>query len=65
MRHRVNHTQYDREREQIERDHMSGLIGGEEYRKLMRELNRDEQDAMREAAERNAEDAYKDTYDQW
>lgn len=65
MKHAVNHSQYDRERERLERDLMQGFICNEQYRKAMRELDRAEMDDTRGAAEANAEDAYRDTFERW
>lgn len=61
MRHRVNTAQINREREQLERDLQCGLITHAEYNIEMRELDVAERDAYREAAELNAEEAYRDT----
>lgn len=61
MRHRVNTAQFNREREQLERDLQIGLISHAEYSLEMRELDRAERDAFQEAAGLNAEQAYRDT----
>lgn len=58
-------NQWDREREQLERDLMRGLIGNVEYNKQMREINRDEQLTMMGEAQDAAERAYNDVLGNW
>ncbi len=52
-------NQWDRHREQIERDLTAGIIGNAEYNQTMKDIDRDE----REAAHERAEDAYLNVLD--
>jgi len=65
MRHRVNHSQFDREREQLERDYQRGVLNTSEFNRAMRDLDVSERDATREAADHNADEAYRETMERW
>jgi hypothetical protein len=53
--------QLEREEEQLERDLLQGVISNAEYRKQMRELQREYRWQAEEAADR----AYRDELDRW
>ena len=54
-------NQIEREMEQLEQDLVDGLISQEEFRKQMRELQREYRDMVEEEAERAA-DSVRDFY---
>jgi hypothetical protein len=56
-----NHSQYDREEEQLDNDLAAGLITPQQHREQMRELQRD----YRAAAEESAQDAYDRELGNW
>lgn len=58
---RVNTAQFDRERDHLDRALQCGLISIAEYSLEMKEIDIAEREAFREAAEFNAEEAYRDT----
>lgn len=56
-------NQWEREEEQLERDLREGHITPADYNRKLREMQRDQQDEARGAAEDAAERAYNNTMD--